>query len=93
VVVILKVTFMTNLAVLPLASMARIVALALDEGEANRVRAVGVYEDEAIVVLRRAPFGGPIHVRTSSGGEFALDRRIAQAITVEVADELQEAAE
>lgn len=76
---------------LPLASAARVISLQLDEGEARRVRAVGVVEDEAIVVLRRAPFGGPIHVRMSSGGEFALDRRIAEAIEVE--DAIPEAAE
>ena len=83
---------MTTLATLPIAWTARIVTLALDEVEARRVRAVGVYEDEAITVLRRAPFGGPIHVRTASGGEFALDRRIALGIAVEIAD-LSEAAE
>lgn len=77
---------------LPLASTARVVAIALDESEARRVRAVGVVEDEAVVVLRHAPFGGPIHVRMSSGGEFALDRSIAEAIEVRV-DDMQEAAE
>ncbi len=76
---------------LPLAATARITALALDAAVARRLRAVGVFEDEAIVVLRRAPFGGPIHVRTSSGGEFALDRRIALAI--EVVQEVEEALE
>jgi len=56
--------------------------------------AVGVFEGEAIMVLRRAPFGGPLHVRTSSGGEFALDRRIALAIEVVAAhEESAEAAE
>ena len=46
------------------------------------------------MVLRRAPFGGPVHVRTSSGGEFALDRRIALAIEVVAAhEETAEAAE
>ena len=77
---------------LPVASVARVLALQLDESEARRVRAVGVVEDEAITVLRRAPFGGPLHVRMSSGGEFALDRRIAEAIEV-AADEMPEAAE
>jgi len=80
---------------LPLSSPARIVALKLDKSVACRVRAVGVFEDEIIVVLRRAPFGGPLHVRTSSGGEFALDRRIAGAIEVDesAAGIVEEAAE
>jgi len=76
---------------LPLASAARVSALAVDASLARRLRAVGVFEDEAIVVLRRAVFGGPLHVRTSSGGEFALDRRIAAAI--DVAPELDDTAE
>jgi ferrous iron transport protein A len=87
----LKITFMSLLD-LPLASSARVIALKLDEAQASRVRAVGVFEDEAIVVLRRGSFGGPIHVRTSSGGEFALDRSIAGAIEVEMED-AREAAE
>lgn len=79
---------------LPLASAARIAALAVDSALARRLRAVGVFEDEAIVVLRRAAFGGPLHVRTSSGGEFALNRRIAAAIEVLPAlDDTAEAAE
>jgi ferrous iron transport protein A len=79
---------------LPLSSPARVVALKLDSNEACRVRAIGVFEDEIIVVLRRAPFGGPLHVRTSSGGEFALDRLIADAIEVDTSAEIiQEAAE
>jgi ferrous iron transport protein A len=78
---------------LPFASTARVVALALDAGAASRLRAVGVFEGEAIMVLRRAPFGGPVHVRTSSGGEFALDRRIASAIEVVAHEETAEAAE
>jgi ferrous iron transport protein A len=78
---------------LPLASTARVVALALDAAAACRLRAVGVFEGEAIMVLRRAPFGGPVHVRTSSGGEFALDRRIALAIEVAANEETAEAAE
>lgn len=81
-----------NLLDLPLGTSARVMALVLDAAAARRLRAVGVFEDEAITVLRRAPFGGPIHVRTSSGGEFALDRRIALAIAVE-AEEAVEAAE
>jgi ferrous iron transport protein A len=79
---------------LPIASAARIAALDVDATLARRLRAVGVFEDEAIVVLRRGAFGGPVHVRTSSGGEFALDRRIAMAIEVHPAlDVTAEAAE
>ena len=44
--------------------------------------AVGLHEGEALVVLRRAAFGGPLHVRTSSGGEFAVARELASKIAV-----------
>jgi ferrous iron transport protein A len=87
----LKITFM-SLLLLPLATPARVVAINLDKSESARVRAIGVFEDEVVFVLRRAPFGGPLHVRTSSGGEFALDRAIAAAVEVD-AEDMQEAAE
>ncbi len=74
-----------NLATLPIAHSARVVTLHLDKVEARFVRAVGIFEKEEVTVLRRAPFGGPIHLRTSSGGEFALDLALARAIEVEVA--------
>ena len=44
--------------------------------------AVGLHEGEELVVLRRAAFGGPLHVRTSSGGEFAVARELARKIVV-----------
>jgi ferrous iron transport protein A len=77
---------------LPIAACARVSVLRLDDAEAAHVRAIGVFEDEVVMVLRRAPFGGPVHVRTSSGGEFALCARIAEKIDVKV-EELGEAAE
>ncbi len=55
----------------------------LGEEEAAWVRAVGIFEGETVEVLRAAIFGGPLHVRTGSGGEFALDRALAAAIDVE----------
>ncbi len=81
-----------NLLDLPIAASARVAMLRLDDAEAAHVRAIGVFEDEVVTVLRRAPFGGPVHLRTSSGGEFALCARIAAKIEVKV-DELGEAAE
>ncbi len=46
------------------------------------LRAVGICEGERLTVLRRAAFGGPVHVRTRSGGEFALNRSLAHSIAV-----------
>ena len=60
-----------------------IVAIAL-EGEAGEwLAAVGLHAGEQLVVLRRAALGGPLHVRTGSGGEFAVAREVAKQITVE----------
>lgn len=42
--------------------------------------AVGIGVGERVTVLRRAAFGGPLHVRTSAGGEFALNLGLAQSI-------------
>jgi ferrous iron transport protein A len=66
--------------------LVRIVKLDLESDLSEWLRAVGIGEGEGIVVLRRALFGGPIHVRTSSGGEFALHRGLARSITVEEID-------
>ena len=60
----------------------RIVSLALEDEMRGWLRAVGIEEGEQVTLLRRAAFGGPIHVRTSAGGEFALHRSLAKAIFV-----------
>ena len=44
-----------------------------------------VAESSRRTVMRRGVFGGPLHVRTGSGGEFAIDARLALAIEVEPA--------
>src|SRR5215468_3825682 len=59
-----------------------VTAIALDADLTAWVTAVGIRAGERLVVLRRAAFGGPIHVRTASGGEFALGRSVAGAVLV-----------
>jgi len=71
-----------------LGAYARVVALRLEDDMVAWLRAVGIAEGEEIVLLRRAAFGGPIHIRTSTGGEFALARSLARAIGVHLVDEL-----
>ena len=71
-----------TLDLLPPSASARVSAIQLGAAEAAWVRAVGIYEGETVAVLRRAAFGGPLHVRTGCGGEFALDRKLAAAIEV-----------
>lgn len=81
---------MSSLARVPIGQHIRIARLALEADIAAWLAAVGLHEGEEIVVLRRAAFGGPIHVRTASGGEFAVARELADKITIE---ERAEAAE
>lgn len=72
----------TALADATLGSPVVIEALGLDELEAAWVEAVGLSRGARVVVLRRAPLGGPLHVRTSDGAELAVARSLARAITV-----------
>ncbi|HVJ90150.1 MAG TPA: FeoA family protein [Labilithrix sp.] len=66
----------------------RIVGAKLERELAAWLSAVGLDEGEEVVVLRRAALGGPLHVRTSSGGEFAVAKELAALIDVVVtADE------
>lgn len=59
-----------------------VASIALEPDLAAWVAAVGIREGERVTVLRRAVFGGPIHVRAHAGGEFALARSLARAILV-----------
>ena len=64
----------------------RIVGMAQEAELAAWLRAVGMHEGAEVIVLRRAPFGGPMHLRTSDGGEFAIHRDLARCIQVDVLD-------
>ena len=74
--------FLTNL---PLLQEAIVERVGLAEAEAEWLRAVGLAEGERLWVLRRAPLRGPLHVRTSLGGEFAVDRSLASSVEVRLA--------
>jgi ferrous iron transport protein A len=63
----------------------RVVALSLDRDLCAWLAAVGIDVGERLTVLRRAAFGGPLHVRTRSGGEFALNVALARSIGIEPA--------
>lgn len=71
-----------DLTQLPLMSSAEVSAMHLDPTEANWLRAIGICEGQRVTVLRRALLGGPLHVRTASGGEFAVAADLARAIDV-----------
>ncbi len=69
-----------------LGEAAEVVSLRLEPDTVAWLRAVGIGEGDQVVVLRRAVFGGPLHVRTGAGGEFALNRSLAREILVRAAD-------
>jgi ferrous iron transport protein A len=63
----------------------RITRVELEDDVAAWLGAVGLTAGDELVVLRRAALGGPLHVRTASGGEFAVARELAAKIAVEAA--------
>ena len=60
----------------------RIASLEVERDAEAWLAAVGLYAGEEVVVLRGAAFGGPLHVRTSCGGELAVGREVASKIRV-----------
>ena len=70
---------------LPRQRSARIVALRLEPDEVRWLRALGVTEGAAVLVVRAGPFGGPFQVRVGESTAFAIDRAVADRIDVEVA--------
>ncbi|MBL9016445.1 MAG: FeoA domain-containing protein [Myxococcales bacterium] len=71
-----------DLASAALGTRLRIVGARLDAADAAWLAAVGLHEGEEVVVLRRAIAAGPLHVRTGSGGEFAVARELAVRLDV-----------
>ncbi len=69
---------------LPVGVIARVTAVRLAADEADWLRAIGLFEGQTVRIVRGAPFGGPLHVHTGSGGEFAVDRSLAARIEVAV---------
>ncbi len=73
----------TSLAQLQPGTVGAVVDVALDADLAGWLEAIGIGRGDRVEVLRRAAFGGPIHLRTHTGGEFAVDRALARCIRVE----------
>jgi Fe2+ transport system protein FeoA len=53
-----------------------------DEGHRAWLGGMGFLPGTELTVLRRAPLGGPIHLRLSWGTEVAVDPTVAAAMTV-----------
>jgi ferrous iron transport protein A len=78
----LKVTFNNKLAFLAPLAEAQVASVDLEAEERAWLAAVGIAVGERVTVLRHAAFGGPIHVRTAAGGEFAVGRSLAERIMI-----------
>jgi ferrous iron transport protein A len=50
--------------------------------EQRWLAALGVHQGARLCVLRRALMGGPLHVKTASGGAFALGGALAAQVRV-----------
>lgn len=66
----------------PLHTDVRVVSVDLEPDLARWLHAVGLETGSTVRILRRAALGGPLHVKSSTGGEFALHRSLARAIQV-----------
>lgn len=71
----------TTLANYPIGLAARIIHIELPETLRERFDALGIYRGAQVIVLRRAPFGGPLHLRLHTG-ELAIRNAQAQSIVV-----------
>lgn len=72
-----------TLSSLPPGKSAAITRVSLEADLVRWLEAIGIGAGDRVTVLRRAAFGGPIHVRTQAGGEFAVDRTLAASIQLE----------
>jgi len=72
-----------TLATATIGQTVRISGVKLDEDVVAWLAAVGLSEGEEVTVLRHAALGGPLHVRTASGGEFAIAKEIADKLSVD----------
>lgn len=71
-----------SLDALALHAPATVAALRLSDREATWLRAVGLSEGSTVMVLRRAPLSGPLHVRVAEHTELAIDRELALHVEV-----------
>ncbi|MCC6647324.1 MAG: ferrous iron transport protein A [Polyangiaceae bacterium] len=71
-----------TLAELARGAAARVVALPDDADTASQCQSMGLQIGASVELVRRAPFGGPLHVRTGEV-ELAVGRELAARVVVE----------
>jgi Fe2+ transport system protein FeoA len=75
-------TTVQNLSELPKQATARISQIADGHAAEQYLHEIGIRRGDQILMIRKAPFGGPIHVRCN-GQDVALSRNLARNIIVE----------
>jgi Fe2+ transport system protein FeoA len=68
----------------------RIESVDVDEAEKKWLAAIGIDVGICIVVLRQAPFRGPLHVVINKQSEFAICESVSQCISVTEVKRLDE---
>ena len=74
-----------NLSELKLGEIALVEYLRLkrhSQGLAKRLAAIGIVPNKQIIVIRKAGFGGPLHIRVGSTTEVAIRHQEAQMVQV-----------
>lgn len=77
-------TAVHNLSELPKQATARISKIADGHAAERYLHELGIRRGDQILMIRKAPFGGPIHIRCN-GQDIALGRNLARHIFVEQA--------
>jgi ferrous iron transport protein A len=73
---------LTELSILPLGTTALILGLQAEAGLEQRLQALGFRTGKQISIIRKAWWGGPLHVRIGTT-EVIMRRRDAKAIQVQ----------
>ena len=73
----------TPLSELAIGQRAELVEHAVEPRDGAWLAGFGLAIGEHVTVLRRAPFGGPLHVRAQSGVEFAVGADLAAKLLVQ----------
>lgn len=75
-----RMTASINLSDVPNGGAMRLEGMDVDADVFASLDAMGLAVGDVATVIRRAAFGGPLHVRTSCGAEFAVSRSVASSI-------------
>ncbi len=67
-----------------LAIIEKVVVNATQKDLARRLEAMGITPNKTVKVLRKAWFGGPLHIRIGSTTEVAIRKREAELVLVKI---------